>query len=471
MADEEQLTDGYSVLQSVTIGGFKIVLGENPDAEKPYMTWRRSLNEPFGAEKHLLPTYSGDYLTVLKEFIRTQSIYADGLALDRVYRGSPADDAALTAADCVPGGMDADLAGKVVVIKASVLSPEYRACSYQLMLAESGFGCSPESNGRAVYGTNLYSGEKERWNRSDILGVAADNAIPGWARDKLAAIRPAYIEPASEPVPESVSEPVSERQMDKEQFWLIIDSAREKAGSWHDMYEPLLEALTSLEAPDILRWKQIFDEYQKLSYKDKLWAAASAMMGGCSDDSFDYFRGWLTAQGKEAFMNALADPDSLIELESVRAYAYEIQGSEYVPMSGYRETPRFDEIISAARFAYESKPGQSGDFYSLLAANPLKEQEKADLSKDIVYAEDIDTKWFDWDAGSEEILERQKKLVPKLYGLFHAPKIPQASVETPLTKRPDDKESVLGKLYNARNTAVPRKPKQNKPYKGGQDIE
>jgi hypothetical protein len=29
-----------------------------------------------------------------------------------------------------------------------------------------------------------------------------------------------------------------------------------------------------------------------------MWVAAYLMNGGCSDDGFDYFRGWLIAQGR-----------------------------------------------------------------------------------------------------------------------------------------------------------------------------
>ena len=46
-----------------------------------------------------------------------------------------------------------------------------------------------------------------------------------------------------------------------------------------------------------------------------LWTAASLMCDGCSDDGFTDFRAWLIAQGKDAYMSALADPDSLAELE------------------------------------------------------------------------------------------------------------------------------------------------------------
>ena len=44
-----------------------------------------------------------------------------------------------------------------------------------------------------------------------------------------------------------------------------------------------------------------------------LGAAAYLMRGGYSDDGFDYFRGWLIAQGRSRRERALADPDSLAD--------------------------------------------------------------------------------------------------------------------------------------------------------------
>lgn len=161
-------------------------MGENQDAREPYMMWRRSLNEPFGAEDHLIPVFGSDYLKILRDFIRCQSLYADNLELDRIHRRP---DDALTAKDCVKGGMDEDLKGKVVAIRADALSPEYRARSHQLMLATGGFGCAPDARGRAVFGLNIYSGTPERWDRSDLLGVVDENTLPAWAREKLAALR------------------------------------------------------------------------------------------------------------------------------------------------------------------------------------------------------------------------------------------------------------------------------------------
>jgi hypothetical protein len=79
------------------------------------------------------------------------------------------------------------------------------------------------------------------------------------------------------------------------------------------------------------------------SYTWALWGAAYLINGGCSDDGFDYFRGWLICQGRDVFQRAVHDPDSLashsapnVECEealSVARCAYEVA-------SGGTEMPR-----------------------------------------------------------------------------------------------------------------------------------
>jgi hypothetical protein len=55
------------------------------------------------------------------------------------------------------------------------------------------------------------------------------------------------------------------------------------------------------------------------SYRAPLWAAAYLVNGGCSDDGFDYFRGWLLTQGRAAFERAVDDPDTLADLTAIRS--------------------------------------------------------------------------------------------------------------------------------------------------------
>lgn len=85
---------------------------------------------------------------------------------------------------------DNDYAGKLLILKPSVLKDEFKASDYQLFYAESGFGCSPTASGRKVFGKFLKDGENTSFNRSDFLGVIKDECIPEWAAEKLAELNP-----------------------------------------------------------------------------------------------------------------------------------------------------------------------------------------------------------------------------------------------------------------------------------------
>lgn len=78
-----------------------------------------------------------------------------------------------------------DYTGKVLVLNPSILKDEYKTPDDQLFLAKSGFGCSPNSRGRKVFGEFLKDGEQTHYYRSDFLGVIDDNHLPVWAREKL----------------------------------------------------------------------------------------------------------------------------------------------------------------------------------------------------------------------------------------------------------------------------------------------
>lgn len=249
--------------------------------------------------------------------------------------------------------------------------------------------------------------------------------------------------------------------MDKEQFWRMIDDARHTAGRWQDMREPLLDSLAKLDAPDIIRWKQIFDEYQDLAYKDKLWAAAAAMLGGCSDDGFIDFRAWLTAQGKDVFMAALADPDSLADVGAVQALAQEMRDSEYMtPLKGYREKASFEKLIYTACDAYEQKTGGE-DIYGPLYSSRLPAEEAAAIAAEITYAADIDAKWGGLDADWPTIDQQLRRLVPRLHCAFDEEEPPARQLEKP---------SVIEKIREAKAAAkkdpspAREKPKSKKSH-------
>ncbi|MFD9601596.1 DUF4240 domain-containing protein [Streptomyces sp. NBC_01224] len=114
--------------------------------------------------------------------------------------------------------------------------------------------------------------------------------------------------------------------MDTTDFWNLIDDARAQVTGPEDA-EAVVERASALLAArpreEIVAAQQLLWDLMAASYRAPLWAAAYTINGGCSDDGFDYFRGWLIAQGREVFEQVVADPDTLAELPVIRAAAPE----------------------------------------------------------------------------------------------------------------------------------------------------
>jgi Protein of unknown function (DUF4240) len=105
--------------------------------------------------------------------------------------------------------------------------------------------------------------------------------------------------------------------MDEKQFWNIIELSRKNARNLPDLqFSQLKTLLTALSETEFFDFYNLFARLYTQSYTGRLWGAAYIILGGCSDEGFDYFREWLMLQGKEAFYNALENPDSLVKIAS-----------------------------------------------------------------------------------------------------------------------------------------------------------
>jgi hypothetical protein len=101
--------------------------------------------------------------------------------------------------------------------------------------------------------------------------------------------------------------------MTRDEFWRIIDHCRSE--DQDESIENLTEHMSKLKPDAIGEFDRHLNELMNQSYTWDLWGAAYLINGGCSDDGFDYFRGWLILQGKTVYENAIKDPDSLAELD------------------------------------------------------------------------------------------------------------------------------------------------------------
>lgn len=160
--------------------------------------------------------------------------------------------------------------------------------------------------------------------------------------------------------------PVAE--INKDTFWILIAQAKEQCGQDQDaFYQFLKDRLTALGPEQALNFDGIIHAYRELADQYGLWTAASIMCDGCSDDGFIDFRGWLISQGRDVYMAALKDPDSLADLPVCGSCCFEV-------------------ISYAGNVVYEKLTGrQRFDRFDRDAQKALVE----DLRKDIVYGEGV----------------------------------------------------------------------------------
>ncbi|RXZ81950.1 DUF4240 domain-containing protein [Paenibacillaceae bacterium] len=128
-------------------------------------------------------------------------------------------------------------------------------------------------------------------------------------------------------------------------FWEIISNSKEYGA---EQIEWLINELSKKTTNEIIEFEIEFKEKMERSYTSSLWGAAFVIMGGCSDDGFDYFRGWLIAQGEEVFNKVLNNPELLNEYLSEDF----LENDELAP--------QLEEMLSAASDAYTYK--KTGEF-------------------------------------------------------------------------------------------------------------
>ncbi|MCK7623548.1 DUF4240 domain-containing protein [Streptomyces sp. RS10V-4] len=103
--------------------------------------------------------------------------------------------------------------------------------------------------------------------------------------------------------------------MDEKEFWELVDGSREAAGDDPvEQADALVERLLGLDPDGIVDFARHFESRYNRAYTWDLWAAAALLLGGASDDAFDYFRCWLIGRGRHVFEGALHDPDQLARL-------------------------------------------------------------------------------------------------------------------------------------------------------------
>lgn len=166
--------------------------------------------------------------------------------------------------------------------------------------------------------------------------------------------------------------------MEETEFWELIDGTRRQAdGDPEEHADLLVDRLVQLDPESVVDFARHFESRFDRAYLWDLWAAAHLLLGGASDDGFDYFRYWLIGQGREVFEQAVHEPDRLAEL---------------VPAFDDEEDGDAEELGYAADEAFEQLTGgRLPDLDLPVPAGP--EGEPFDFDDDAAMAERLPRLW------------------------------------------------------------------------------
>lgn len=133
--------------------------------------------------------------------------------------------------------------------------------------------------------------------------------------------------------------------MNEQIFWSLLKKTQQQSkGSPEEQQELIRNELLMIKPEEVKQYDEFFSRYKNKAYTWDLWGAAFIIFGGCSDDSFSDFRGWLVAQGKDIYMNAIINPESLAELPEIdRELEFEMEGFSYLADEVYEELVSEDE--------------------------------------------------------------------------------------------------------------------------------
>ncbi|WP_051951664.1 DUF4240 domain-containing protein [Flavobacterium sp. ASV13] len=125
---------------------------------------------------------------------------------------------------------------------------------------------------------------------------------------------------------------ISEKLMEEELFWKIIQKTKDSSGgNFEEQQEELANELRKLTADELILFGNSFRNFRGEANTWELWGAIYIIHGGCSDDSFNDFREWVIAQGKDFYYKITANPELLVETETHLIEEFDWEGFGYLP--------------------------------------------------------------------------------------------------------------------------------------------
>lgn len=124
--------------------------------------------------------------------------------------------------------------------------------------------------------------------------------------------------------------------LDEDLYWSIIAKSLKQTKNQDDQERFLIKEIEKLTPNQMIGFRLRTDKLLYDTYNSEMWCAGYIMNGGCSDDTFEYFRNWVISRGKETYYNAKQNPDNLIREVIEDEDLYDFESFWYVALEAFQ---------------------------------------------------------------------------------------------------------------------------------------
>ena len=188
--EKPRIVGDYEIKNAVFIGDKELLLGVNMNDSNGhfYMTC-------YAERDFIIEIYKD--AVVSDNFLEIAEIFADRLK-EQVGKTIQEQDKIckerklITPEMCKTDIFNENLVGKILVVNADDLRPEYRTDINQVIFCKSGNGAHPDGRGTSIYGDYLATGKKTMFHRCDIIGELKQEYYPEWAEKRIEVVKEFY---------------------------------------------------------------------------------------------------------------------------------------------------------------------------------------------------------------------------------------------------------------------------------------
>ena len=124
--------------------------------------------------------------------------------------------------------------------------------------------------------------------------------------------------------------------LDEDLYWKLVEESLKNSIDQDQQEQFLIKRLQKLTPTQIIGFRLRTDKLLYDTYNSEMWCAGYIMNGGCSDDSFEYFRCWVISRGKEIYYSAKLNPDSLADEVNDNIEFYDFESFWYVALEAFQ---------------------------------------------------------------------------------------------------------------------------------------